>query len=70
MIFGASSIPIALAVKGITAAALRIDPERRTVRFEYIERGERITRDYQFSDIETWLNQHLPSLPDDDGRSP
>ncbi|MDD5367376.1 MAG: hypothetical protein PHR30_18740 [Gallionellaceae bacterium] len=71
MIFGASSIQIALAVKGITAAAVRIDPERRTVRFEYIERGQRQERDYTFTDIETFVNQHLPSLPvvPDDGVS-
>lgn len=71
MIFGASSIQIALAVKGITAAAVRIDPERRTVRFEYIERGQRQTRDYTFTDIEAFVNAHLPSLPyaDDVGMS-
>ena len=72
MIFGASSVQIALAVKGITAAAVQIDPERRTVRFEYIERGKRQQRDYTFTDIESFINRHLPSLPvaDGDGLSP
>jgi hypothetical protein len=60
---GTDILAMALRLKGIEGADVRIDAEAGAMLIEYTQRGRRVRAVLTFEDIETWCRENLPAMP-------